>query len=72
MQAARAPTEHWPLAVRHASEMQFGAQLGSLGIPVEPILLFGVIGYARKKKWDERLHAWRSPRVFGGQQVICR
>lgn len=68
-QSSSAPANFWPLAVRHVAEVRFRHQLGSMGIPVRQVLPFGVQGWARKKKWDERLNAWKDPmtrvRVWG-------
>ena len=44
--------ELWPLALRHAAELRHRHQLRRLGVETPPLIPFGTIGYARRKRWE--------------------
>lgn len=76
LSAAKAPTEYWPLAVRHVSEVRFRQQLAELGAVTSPILPFGVSGWTKRKLWQDRYCSWKPPflkvRVWGpATQMSC-
>ena len=69
MNASKAPAEFWPLAIRHVSEVRLRSQLAFFGVPTPPVLPFGVSGFAKRKRWDDRSNHWKPPmrriRVWG-------
>ena len=69
MNASKAPAEFWPLAIRHVSEVRLRSQLAFFGVPTPPVLPFGVSGFAKRKRWDDRYNHWKPPmrriRVWG-------
>ena len=49
--STRSGSHLWPLALRHASECRFRAQLRLLGVSTPSILTFGVTAMSRVKRW---------------------
>ena len=49
MKSARCEAQRWPLAIRYAAEERFRKQLRECGVPVPPMLSFGLEAYAKKK-----------------------
>lgn len=50
------------LAARHGAERRFRDQLGSSGLPMKTLLLFGATGYAKQRIWEEKYQDWKLTR----------
>ena len=61
IKAASVPIHFWPMALRHAGEERFRAQLMELGIATPALLPFGSSGVAKTKAWFQRSEPWRWP-----------
>ena len=62
LRACGGPSNHWPLAIRYASETRMREQLRSLGVPCPPLLPLGLQAMAKRKRWHKAA-AWESPNV---------
>ena len=59
IQATASPLEWWPLALRHAAEEQFRAQLRQLGVPAPNLIGFGASVVVKQKTWFHRGVDWK-------------
>ena len=62
-------SNHWPLAIRQASELLWRAALSQLGCPTRPLLAFGTRVQARSREWLKRSDKQWDQRTLPGRLV---
>ena len=62
-------SNHWPLAIRQASELLWRAALSQLGCPTRALLAFGTRVQARSREWLKRSDKQWGQRTLPGRLV---